>query len=252
MGSGRHPQHRAAGRCRAADVAVRLRDHRALAALRSPASGTSRTTSATTATSWPRRRSSTTPWAGCRTTTPCRRRSSSTSNGRRRCASRCCWSRSRSVTARRSTLRTSSPCRPTSGCRLYWLLLCGTLIYLLGLRLRALLVLRKDPRSRRIANIYLLASVSGIMACVIRIITAYVPRLQTARGRHPGVVLRLHVRRRLRARVGALVADQDEVVHPGVALTPGRGQVKLNSGMDHSRSKARMPDGTAPAHDRIG
>lgn len=60
----------------------------------------------------------------------------------------------------------------------YWLLLCGTLIYLLGYGSRALLILRKDPRSRRIANIYLAASASGILACVVRITTAYVPALQ--------------------------------------------------------------------------
>jgi hypothetical protein len=60
----------------------------------------------------------------------------------------------------------------------YWLLLCGTLIYLLGYGSRALMVLRKDPRSRTIANIYLAASVCGIMACVVRIVTALVPALQ--------------------------------------------------------------------------
>jgi hypothetical protein len=60
----------------------------------------------------------------------------------------------------------------------YWLLLCGTLIYLLAFGSRALLVLRKDPRSRRIANIYLISSASGILACIIRIVTAYVPPLQ--------------------------------------------------------------------------
>lgn len=60
----------------------------------------------------------------------------------------------------------------------YWILLCGTLIYLLGYGSRALLILRKDPRSRRIANIYLFASFSGIAACVVRIITALVPSLQ--------------------------------------------------------------------------
>jgi hypothetical protein len=64
----------------------------------------------------------------------------------------------------------------------YWLLLCGTLIYLLGYGCRALLVLRKDPRSRRIANIYLVASASGIIACAVRITTAYVPALQTVEG----------------------------------------------------------------------
>jgi hypothetical protein len=64
----------------------------------------------------------------------------------------------------------------------YWLLLCGTLIYLLGYGSRALLVLRRDPRSRRIANVYLMASASGIIACTIRIITAYVPPLQELEG----------------------------------------------------------------------
>jgi hypothetical protein len=64
----------------------------------------------------------------------------------------------------------------------YWLLLCGTLIYLLGYGSRALLVLRKDPRSRRIANIYLVASASGILACVVRITTAYVTPIQAVEG----------------------------------------------------------------------
>ena len=54
---------------------------------------------------------------------------------------------------------------------LYWLLLCGTLIYLLVYGIRATLVLRTDPRSRTIANFYLASSVFGILACVG---TAYV------------------------------------------------------------------------------
>jgi hypothetical protein len=66
--------------------------------------------------------------------------------------------------------------------RTYWLLLCGMLIYLLVYGSRALLILRKDPRSRRIASIYLLASASGVVACTIRIITAYVPPLQALEG----------------------------------------------------------------------
>jgi hypothetical protein len=65
---------------------------------------------------------------------------------------------------------------------LYWLLLCGTLIYLLGYGIRALLVLRKDPRSRTIANLYLVASASGIMACLVRITTAYVTPVQALEG----------------------------------------------------------------------
>lgn len=64
----------------------------------------------------------------------------------------------------------------------YWLLLCGTLIYLLAYGSRALLVLRKDPRSRRIANVYLAASISGIIACAVRITTAYVAPIQALEG----------------------------------------------------------------------
>ena len=60
----------------------------------------------------------------------------------------------------------------------YWLLLCGTLIYLLVFGSRALLVLRQDPRSRGMANLYLVASASGISACVVRIITALIPPCQ--------------------------------------------------------------------------
>ncbi|MGX9791447.1 hypothetical protein [Mycobacterium sp. MMS18-G62] len=64
----------------------------------------------------------------------------------------------------------------------YWLLLCGMLIYLLVYGARALLVLRQDPRSRMIANVYLVASASGILACTVRIVTAYVTPLQTVEG----------------------------------------------------------------------
>jgi hypothetical protein len=64
----------------------------------------------------------------------------------------------------------------------YWLLLCGMLIYLLGYGFRALLVLRRDPRSRTIANVYLAACASGIVACTIRIATAFVPPLQDIEG----------------------------------------------------------------------
>jgi hypothetical protein len=60
----------------------------------------------------------------------------------------------------------------------YWLLLCGTLSYLLAFGSRALLVLRKDPRSRNVASLYLVASASGISACVVRMITALIPPLQ--------------------------------------------------------------------------
>jgi hypothetical protein len=65
---------------------------------------------------------------------------------------------------------------------IYWLLLCGILIYLLGYGARALLVLRKDPRSRRVANIYLVASAAGVAACLVRLATAFIPPLQTTWG----------------------------------------------------------------------
>jgi hypothetical protein len=65
---------------------------------------------------------------------------------------------------------------------MYWLLLCGTLIYLLVYCSRALLVLRKDPRSRTMANVYLAASISGILACLVRITTAFVAPIQGVEG----------------------------------------------------------------------
>jgi hypothetical protein len=62
--------------------------------------------------------------------------------------------------------------------KMYWLLLCGTLICVLVSDSRALIVLRIDPRSRAIANFYLAASASGVVACLVRITTAFVPRIQ--------------------------------------------------------------------------
>ena len=60
----------------------------------------------------------------------------------------------------------------------YWVLLTGTLAYLLVFGSRALLVLRRDPRSRNIANLYLIASASGISACLVRGVTAVIPPFQ--------------------------------------------------------------------------
>ncbi len=61
---------------------------------------------------------------------------------------------------------------------LYWILLCGMLIYLLCYGARAMLVLRRDPRSRFIATVYLIASASGMLACGVRITTSLIPQLQ--------------------------------------------------------------------------
>lgn len=60
----------------------------------------------------------------------------------------------------------------------YWVLLCGTLAYLLAFGSRALLVLRKDPRSKNIANLYLVFSACGVSACLVRLITAVIPPFQ--------------------------------------------------------------------------
>jgi len=68
---------------------------------------------------------------------------------------------------------------PTDGwLTAYWVVLCGMIVYLLAFGGRALIALRKDPESRRIANIYLFATGSGITACVVRVVTALVPSLQ--------------------------------------------------------------------------
>lgn len=68
---------------------------------------------------------------------------------------------------------------PTDGwLAAYWIVLCSTISYLLIFGGRALLVLRRDPASRKVANIYLAASASGVMACTVRVVTALVPSLQ--------------------------------------------------------------------------
>jgi hypothetical protein len=64
----------------------------------------------------------------------------------------------------------------------YWLLLCVTLSYLLLFGARALLILRQDPRSRRIASVYLFATGCAVMTCVVRAITALVPQFQGSVG----------------------------------------------------------------------
>ncbi|MGE2716639.1 hypothetical protein ACQI4L_21495 [Mycolicibacterium litorale] len=65
---------------------------------------------------------------------------------------------------------------------IYWVLLCGMLAYLLVYASRALLVLRRDPRSRRIANVYLAASAAGVIACGVRVTTALFDDLHAVSG----------------------------------------------------------------------
>ena len=103
-------------------------------------------------------------------------------NGRRRCVFRCCWQRFTLSGGSKTYARDFFALRTDFWLSVYWVLLTGTLAYLLVFGSRALLVLRKDPRSRNIANLYLVASASGIAACVVRMITAVIPALQGTLG----------------------------------------------------------------------
>lgn len=67
----------------------------------------------------------------------------------------------------------------------YWTVLCGTLIWLLGYAFYSLWLIREDERSRKIANVYLIATSSGIAACVIRLLTTYIPQLEDLDGSLP-------------------------------------------------------------------
>ena len=102
----------------------------------------------------------------------------------------------------------------------YWLLLCGMLIYLLGYGSRALLILRSDPRSRHgRQHLPVRVGDAASLACVVRIVTALVPPLQTVQGSALVWVFACAVRRRLRADLGVFLADQDQVVHPRKQLS---------------------------------
>lgn len=55
---------------------------------------------------------------------------------------------------------------------LYWVVLCGMLIYLLWYGYQALIPLRHAPKSRLTATVYSLSALSGMGACITRIVTA--------------------------------------------------------------------------------
>ena len=96
---------------------------------------------------------------------------------------------------------------------IYWLLLCGMLIYLLGYGARALLILRKDPRSRTIANVYLVASASGITGLHRADRHGLRAAAADPRGRHAGMDLRLRMcGAGFATHVRAVLAHQDQVV----------------------------------------
>ncbi|WP_156765695.1 hypothetical protein [Mycobacterium sp. 1245499.0] len=53
----------------------------------------------------------------------------------------------------------------------YWALACGFIAYLLGATILPLWLLRRDPRNRRTATIYIGGCTIGVAACVLRIVT---------------------------------------------------------------------------------
>jgi hypothetical protein len=57
--------------------------------------------------------------------------------------------------------------------KIYWLLFCGMLIYLLSWALRALLILRRVVRHRPTAAVYFAIVVGGIVVCAARIVTEW-------------------------------------------------------------------------------
>lgn len=61
----------------------------------------------------------------------------------------------------------------------YYTLMCATVIYLLAYAARALVIIRRDSPTRRVANVYLIACASGIAACATRAVTALVASLQS-------------------------------------------------------------------------
>lgn len=66
--------------------------------------------------------------------------------------------------------------------RVYWTIICGTLLWLIGYASTKLWVMRDSAASRQMANFYLFACASAIIACVARLITAYVPEAAAIEG----------------------------------------------------------------------
>lgn len=66
--------------------------------------------------------------------------------------------------------------------RAYWTVMALTIIWLIAYASRALLILRRSPANRKVANIYLAACASGVLACVVRLVTAYIPEAHDADG----------------------------------------------------------------------
>ncbi|KRQ27120.1 hypothetical protein AOT93_26520 [Mycobacteroides sp. H110] len=57
----------------------------------------------------------------------------------------------------------------------YWLLMTGITTWLLTYGARALVALRRDPKSKLIATVYLVSAAMGVGACLVRAVTACWP-----------------------------------------------------------------------------
>lgn len=57
----------------------------------------------------------------------------------------------------------------------YWWVICGTLIYLLGYSVLALIPMWREPSIRGLCSAYMLAAGIGILACLARIVTTLLP-----------------------------------------------------------------------------
>ena len=120
----------------------------------------------------------------------------------------------------------------------YWVLLCTTLTYLLLFGARALLILRKDPRSRRIASVYLFATGSAIAACAVRTITALSAGIAGIDRHRAGVAVRVSVRLRFRVEFRARVAAEPLATGTSELSAATRAR---NSTRKRSRADARTP-----------
>lgn len=64
----------------------------------------------------------------------------------------------------------------------YWTIVCGTLLWLLIYSHCALSKVGRDPRNRQMSIAYRIATSAGIIACTVRLVTAYIPSLQLREG----------------------------------------------------------------------
>ena len=117
----------------------------------------------------------------------------------------------------------------------YWLLINGMLMYLFMCAARELLILRQDERSRLTADIYIVGSVCGFLACVAGLANALMPQLHAIDT--DAVVWLLSCSSGLSVIVGAAYSWRTK-------MRPFR---KLQRGVRTTRRELRRLDGPTPA-----